>query len=56
MRLFGLFTLLIRPAVWLLLGAAFVAGMFYEKTHQRDLCDRSGGTWMRGGFCQGAAP
>ena len=29
----------------------FVAGMLYERGHQQDLCDASGGQWMRAGFC-----
>ena len=53
MRLLGLFTLLIRPGFWLLLGAAFLAGMLFERMHQQDLCEESGGQWMRAGFCAG---
>lgn len=31
--------------------AAFVAGMLTERSHQADLCETSGGQWMRAGFC-----
>jgi len=30
---------------------AFVAGMLTERSHQADLCETSGGQWMRAGFC-----
>jgi len=35
----------------ILLVAAFGAGMLYERAHQIDLCEASGGQWMRAGFC-----
>lgn len=35
----------------LLMATAFVAGMLVERSHQRDLCERSGGVWLRAGFC-----
>ncbi len=54
MRLFGLFTLFLRPAFWLLLGAAFLAGMFYERAYQQSSCDSVGGEWSRERGCQGA--
>jgi hypothetical protein len=34
-----------------LLVAAFVAGMLVERAHQRDLCEKSGGQWLRAGIC-----
>ena len=34
-----------------LLGGAFIAGMLAERSHQRDLCETSGGVWLRAGFC-----
>ena len=34
-----------------LMGLAFLAGMLAERSHQQGLCDRSGGTWLRAGFC-----
>ena len=30
---------------------AFVAGVFFERGCQTDLCEQSGGQWMRAGFC-----
>ena len=36
-----------------LIGAAFVAGILFERYHQRELCDQSGGQWLRAGFCAG---
>ena len=30
---------------------AFVAGMLFERVHQQDLCEKSGGQWMRAGIC-----
>lgn len=38
----------------LLLAGTFVGGMLYERAHQTSLCEKSGGQWMRAGFC--AAP
>lgn len=32
---------------------AFVAGVFFERAHQTGLCEKSGGQWMRAGFCAG---
>lgn len=40
---------LIRLSV--MLAAAFVAGMFFERAHQQDLCRKSGGEWLRAGIC-----
>ena len=37
----------------LLLGVAFVAGMFYERGQQREVCENSGGVWTRGAYCVG---
>lgn len=45
MFIFRLFRLAI------LLMFAFVAGVFFERSHQIDLCETSGGTWLRAGFC-----
>lgn len=45
--MFRLFRLLI------LLPIAFVAGIFFERAHQKDLCAEVGGQWMRAGFCAG---
>ena len=39
----------IRLAVLCLV--AFVAGIFFERAHQQDLCEASGGTWARAGVC-----
>ncbi len=35
----------------ILLMVAFVAGMMTERAHQQDLCEKSGGQWMRAGLC-----
>ncbi|MBO6604318.1 MULTISPECIES: hypothetical protein [Paracoccaceae] len=40
---------LIRLVALLLL--AFLAGVLFERSHQQGLCERSGGAWMRAGFC-----
>ncbi len=40
---------LIRLSV--MLAMAFVAGMFFERSHQMGLCETSGGQWLRAGFC-----
>ncbi|WBU54843.1 hypothetical protein [Paracoccus sp. SCSIO 75233] len=42
---------LIRLCILLML--AFVAGMFFERGHQMDLCEKSGGVWLRAGICGG---
>ncbi len=34
-----------------MLAAAFVAGMFVERGQQQDLCEKSGGQWLRAGIC-----
>ncbi|MFV0410189.1 MAG: hypothetical protein ACK5LJ_10990 [Paracoccus sp. (in: a-proteobacteria)] len=34
-----------------LLMLAFVAGIFVERSHQINLCEQSGGIWIRAGFC-----
>ncbi|WP_175479968.1 hypothetical protein [Paracoccus homiensis] len=34
-----------------LMSAAFLAGMMSERAHQRELCEASGGQWMRAGIC-----
>ena len=45
MFIFRLFRLAI------LMMFAFVAGIFFERSHQIDLCKNSGGIWLRAGFC-----
>lgn len=41
-----------RLMVTVVLGmAAFLAGMTTERSRQADICDASGGQWMRAGFC-----
>lgn len=40
---------LVRLVVFCLL--AFVAGVFYERANQKDLCASTGGNWVRAGFC-----
>ena len=40
---------LFRLSVLLLI--AFVTGIFFERSHQKELCENSGGQWMRAGFC-----
>ncbi|MBV0910960.1 hypothetical protein [Anianabacter salinae] len=35
----------------ILCGIAYVAGMMAERGNQKDLCEASGGVWMRAGFC-----
>ena len=52
-RLFGLATLLIRPAVWVLVAAAFGGGLVYERGAAEKRCDDIGGVWERG-LCAGA--
>lgn len=42
---------LLRTAI--LCVIAFVAGMFYERAQQRDLCAALGGEWIRAGICTG---
>ena len=44
-RMFRLIRLII------LLIVAFVAGMIHERNNGRDLCNQTGGQWMRAGFC-----
>ncbi|MEL7027004.1 MAG: hypothetical protein AAGO57_07225 [Pseudomonadota bacterium] len=50
LRLFGFATLLIRPGVWVLIGAAFLGGIAYEKSAQLSRCDDAGGA-MASGVC-----
>ena len=38
----------------ILLAVAFVAGMLFERGHQRDHCEAIGGEWFRAGFCAAA--
>ncbi|WCR14598.1 hypothetical protein [Paracoccus seriniphilus] len=40
---------LFRFCVMMLL--AFVGGIMFERAHQRDLCEDSGGDWMGVGIC-----
>ncbi len=40
---------LIRLSIFILL--AFGAGILFERRHQSDLCESSGGTWLRSGLC-----
>ncbi len=42
---------LVRLSVLLLI--AFVAGIFFERGNQKDLCGASGGQWVRAGYCAG---
>ncbi|WP_194287141.1 hypothetical protein [Tritonibacter aquimaris] len=37
----------------ILIGVAFVAGILFERYHQRDLCNQSGGQWGPAGYCVG---
>ncbi|MDA7428456.1 hypothetical protein PGB28_08290 [Primorskyibacter aestuariivivens] len=30
---------------------AFVAGMLFERAHQKELCSQSGGQWLQAGYC-----
>jgi len=32
---------------------AFVAGVFYERANQKDLCTSIDGEWLRAGYCVG---
>lgn len=34
-------------------GIAFISGILFERSHQKDLCAKSGGQWIRAGFCAG---
>ena len=43
---------LIRLPILLLI--AFIVGIYFERTQQQDLCDKSGGVWLRAGICGGA--
>ena len=45
MFIFRLFRLAI------LMMFAFVAGIYVERGHQMDLCEKSGGIWLRAGIC-----
>lgn len=40
---------LIRLIIFTML--AFVAGMLFERAHQKELCAQSGGQWLRAGYC-----
>ena len=51
-RLLGVATLLLRPAVWILLGAAFFGGVLYERAAGEIRCEDAGGDW-RYGLCEG---
>ena len=35
----------------ILLLLTFIAGIFFERTQQQDLCEKLGGEWLRAGFC-----
>lgn len=50
----GLATLLLRPTVWVLVAAAFFAGVFYERTEGEARCLSAGGAWDSG-VCEGVA-
>lgn len=52
LRLLGFATLLIRPGVWVLIGAAAVGGVLYERAAAEARCAEAGGTW-RSGLCRG---
>ncbi|MDJ1006726.1 MAG: hypothetical protein QNJ13_02785 [Paracoccaceae bacterium] len=52
LRLFGIATLLLRPAVWFLLGAAFFGGVLYERAAAELRCEDAGGAWAYG-LCEG---
>jgi hypothetical protein len=43
---------LIRLVVLLL--AAFVAGMLYERGHLKQACETLGGVWIQPGYCDKA--
>ena len=45
-----------RGLVFLMLGAAFVAGLKLGQSGQPDACHDAGGTWDPLGFCDGALP
>ncbi|SPF77460.1 hypothetical protein [Pseudoprimorskyibacter insulae] len=38
--------------LFLLLLAAFLGGIFYERGQQQQKCELDGGQWARAGFCQ----
>jgi len=40
---------LIRLVVFCMI--AFVAGVFFERSNQKELCETSGGNWARAGVC-----
>ena len=40
---------LFRRLIFILI--VFVSGMLFERSHQMDLCEKSGGIWIRAGFC-----
>lgn len=42
---------IIRTLILVLL--AFVAGVFFERSNQRALCEETGGSWLRAGVCGG---
>ncbi len=52
LRLIGFATLLIRPGVWVLIGAAAVGGVLYERANSETRCEDAGGRWQ-GGLCRG---
>ncbi len=37
----------------ILLGATFLAGILFERYHQRELCAQNGGQWGSAGYCVG---
>lgn len=39
----------IRTAILCLM--VFVAGIYFERAHQQQLCEESGGNWARVGIC-----
>ncbi len=40
---------LIRLVIFVMV--AFVAGVLFERNKQSELCEQSGGQWLRAGFC-----
>ena len=53
-RLVGFATLLLRPAVWVFVIAAFFSGVLYERAAAEARCEAAGGAW-RFGLCEGVA-
>ncbi|WP_172684799.1 hypothetical protein [Phaeobacter sp. 11ANDIMAR09] len=34
-------------------GIAFISGILFERSHQKEECAAAGGQWARAGFCVG---